>query len=32
MEYNKRKPGRAHGASTISQQVAKNVFLAGKVL
>jgi monofunctional glycosyltransferase len=27
MEYNKRKPGRVHGASTISQQVAKNVFL-----
>ena len=27
MEYNKRKPGRIHGASTISQQVAKNVFL-----
>ena len=27
MEYNKRKPGRTHGASTISQQVAKNVFL-----
>src|SRR4030095_540313 len=25
--YNKRKPGRTHGASTISQQVAKNVFL-----
>jgi monofunctional biosynthetic peptidoglycan transglycosylase len=25
--YNKRKPGRVHGASTISQQVAKNVFL-----
>jgi len=25
--YNKRKPGRIHGASTISQQVAKNVFL-----
>jgi monofunctional biosynthetic peptidoglycan transglycosylase len=27
MAYNKRKPGRIHGASTISQQVAKNVFL-----
>jgi monofunctional glycosyltransferase len=27
MEYNKRKPNRTHGASTISQQVAKNVFL-----
>jgi monofunctional biosynthetic peptidoglycan transglycosylase len=27
MAYNKRKPGRVHGASTISQQVAKNVFL-----
>jgi monofunctional biosynthetic peptidoglycan transglycosylase len=27
MNYNKRKPGRIHGASTISQQVAKNVFL-----
>lgn len=27
MDYNKRKPGRIHGASTISQQVAKNVFL-----
>ena len=27
MEYNKRKPARIHGASTISQQVAKNVFL-----
>ena len=27
MQYNKRKPGRVHGASTISQQVAKNVFL-----
>ncbi|MDP4264130.1 MAG: monofunctional biosynthetic peptidoglycan transglycosylase [Bacteroidota bacterium] len=27
MEYNKRKPGRVHGGSTISQQVAKNVFL-----
>ena len=25
--YNERKPGRIHGASTISQQVAKNVFL-----
>lgn len=25
--YNKRKPGRVHGASTISQQTAKNVFL-----
>lgn len=25
--YNKRKPGRIRGASTISQQVAKNVFL-----
>ena len=25
--YNKRKPGRRHGASTISQQTAKNVFL-----
>lgn len=27
VSYNKRKPGRVHGASTISQQVAKNVFL-----
>jgi monofunctional biosynthetic peptidoglycan transglycosylase len=27
MAYNQRKPGRIHGASTISQQVAKNVFL-----
>lgn len=27
MEYNRRKPGRVRGASTISQQVAKNVFL-----
>lgn len=27
MEYNKRKPGRIRGASTISQQTAKNVFL-----
>ena len=27
MAYNKRKPGRVHGASTITQQVAKNVFL-----
>lgn len=27
MAYNKKKPGRIHGASTISQQVAKNVFL-----
>jgi len=27
MAYNKRKPGRTKGASTISQQVAKNVFL-----
>ncbi len=27
LEYNKRKPGRVRGASTISQQVAKNVFL-----
>ena len=27
MEYNKKKPGRVRGASTISQQVAKNVFL-----
>jgi monofunctional glycosyltransferase len=27
IEYNKRKPGRVHGGSTISQQVAKNVFL-----
>ncbi len=27
MEYNKRKPGRMRGGSTISQQVAKNVFL-----
>lgn len=25
--YNAKKPGRIHGASTISQQVAKNVFL-----
>ena len=25
--YNKKKPGRVHGASTISQQTAKNVFL-----
>ncbi len=27
MEYNKKKPNRTRGASTISQQVAKNVFL-----
>ncbi len=27
MEYNQKKPGRIHGGSTISQQVAKNVFL-----
>jgi monofunctional biosynthetic peptidoglycan transglycosylase len=27
MEYNQRKPNRIKGASTISQQVAKNVFL-----
>ena len=27
MEYNKKKPNRIKGASTISQQVAKNVFL-----
>ncbi|RYY98948.1 MAG: monofunctional biosynthetic peptidoglycan transglycosylase [Chitinophagaceae bacterium] len=27
MDYNKKKPGRVRGASTISQQVAKNVFL-----
>ncbi|MEI6950498.1 monofunctional biosynthetic peptidoglycan transglycosylase [Paraflavisolibacter sp. H34] len=27
MKYNKRKPNRVRGASTISQQVAKNVFL-----
>ena len=27
LAYNKRKPGRIRGASTISQQVAKNVFL-----
>jgi monofunctional glycosyltransferase len=27
MAYNQRKPGRIRGASTISQQVAKNVFL-----
>lgn len=27
MAYNKRKPGRVRGASTISQQVAKNTFL-----
>lgn len=27
LEYNKRKPGRYRGTSTISQQVAKNVFL-----
>jgi monofunctional biosynthetic peptidoglycan transglycosylase len=27
MKYNEKKPGRAKGASTISQQVAKNVFL-----
>jgi len=27
MQYNQKKPGRVHGASTISQQVAKNVFL-----
>lgn len=27
MAYNKRKPGRIRGASTISQQVAKNIFL-----
>lgn len=28
LSYNKRKPGRVRGASTISQQVAKNVFMA----
>lgn len=27
MAYNKKKPGRIRGASTISQQVAKNIFL-----
>jgi len=27
MKYNKRKPNRVHGASTISQQVSKNIFL-----
>ncbi|SDE29243.1 monofunctional biosynthetic peptidoglycan transglycosylase [Niabella drilacis] len=27
MEYNQKKPGRLRGASTISQQTAKNVFL-----
>jgi monofunctional biosynthetic peptidoglycan transglycosylase len=27
MAYNEKKPGRIHGGSTISQQVAKNVFL-----
>ena len=27
MAYNKKKPGRIRGGSTISQQVAKNVFL-----
>lgn len=27
LAYNKRKPGRVRGASTLSQQVAKNVFL-----
>jgi monofunctional biosynthetic peptidoglycan transglycosylase len=27
MDYNKRKPGRVRGASTLSQQTAKNVFL-----
>lgn len=27
MEYNEKKPGRIRGGSTISQQVAKNVFL-----
>lgn len=27
LKYNKRKPGRIRGGSTISQQVAKNVFL-----
>jgi monofunctional biosynthetic peptidoglycan transglycosylase len=27
LEYNKKKPGRIRGGSTISQQVAKNVFL-----
>ncbi|MEY3945539.1 MAG: hypothetical protein RJB03_245 [Bacteroidota bacterium] len=27
LNYNKRKPGRIRGASTISQQVAKNIFL-----
>lgn len=27
IEYNKKKPGRIRGGSTISQQVAKNVFL-----
>ena len=29
MAYNKKKPNRIRGASTISQQVAKNVFLSG---
>ena len=33
MKYNERKPNRIKGASTISQQVAKNVFfMAGKKL
>jgi monofunctional biosynthetic peptidoglycan transglycosylase len=32
MAYNEKKPGRVRGASTISQQVAKNVFLAGQEL
>jgi monofunctional glycosyltransferase len=27
MAYNQKKPGRIHGGSTISQQVAKNIFL-----
>jgi monofunctional biosynthetic peptidoglycan transglycosylase len=27
IEYNQKKPGRLHGGSTISQQVAKNIFL-----
>ena len=27
LAYNKKKPGRVRGASTISQQVAKNIFL-----
>ena len=30
IDYNEKKPGRVRGASTISQQVAKNVFFCGR--